>query len=151
MATTIDDQAIAQAIATRFTSANVTPPTGEDNIRVSTEQLPDRIGPTPTVLVFPSEDEVHVTASTRSMRMAYPVSFYLYKTQDTPRQAARLNKWRKVLRAQLDSSTQLSLSDYVATAEVTGVRAGTLTYADEAFDGVELIVTVGAWEGVTFA
>lgn len=151
MATTIDDQAIAQAIATRFAAANVTAPSGEDNIRLSTEQLPDRIGPTPSVLVFPSEDEVHVTASTRHMRMVYPVRFYLYKTQDTPRQAARLNKWRKVLRAQLDSNTHLGLESYVATAEVTAVRAGTLVYAEEAFDGVELQVTVGAWEGVSFA
>ena len=70
----MDVQAIAQALAARFAPANVTPPSGLQNIRVSTEYLPDFIGAPPTVLVFPPEETFAYTPGSRQSVRALEVS-----------------------------------------------------------------------------
>src|SRR5689334_10908683 len=98
----VDFNAIASALATRFSSANVTAPSGETNVRESTASLPDAISKEPTVLVFPPTSiELDFGASLRKGLVTYPVRFYIYRVRDSKRNAVLINKWIGALYAQL--------------------------------------------------
>lgn len=150
-----DFNAMASAIATRFSSTYVTAPSGEQNVRVSTASLPDAITVEPTVLVFPPETvEFSYGPSLRTGVASFPVRFYIYRARDTKRNAVLLNKWVSALYQQLDGQVHLGLSDYVAHADITAMGVGPLSYGEgEAavrFHGIELTVQVHLWEGVSF-
>lgn len=149
-----DFKAIADAVATRFSSTNVTAPSGATNVRVSTASLPDAITAEPTVLVFPVEQaEFEYESSTRTGIARYPVRFYIYRVRDTKRNADLLNNWATALYGQLDGKVQLGLA-YVTHAVVRNFGAGPLTYGegDSAvrFHGIEFAVEVHLAEGVAF-
>ena len=146
----ISRRSIASALATAFSAANVTAPNGETAIRVADYKLPDMIGPCPAVYVFPPEEEFSYPPSMRISEQDWRVRFFIYKLQDTGRQMDLLYKWADVLATQLDDRVHLELSDSVLTADVMGMKVGTLSYADEAFDGVELAIRVSAQEAVTY-
>lgn len=155
MSGTFDYKAIADAIATRFSSANVTAPSGATNIRASTASLPDAITKEPTVLVFPVESaEFEYESSTRTGTARYPVRFYIYRVRDTKRNADLLNNWATALYGQLDGKVQLGLSSYVTHAVVRNFAVGPLIYGegDSAvrFHGIEFAVDVHLAEGVAF-
>lgn len=149
-----DYKAIADAIATRFSSANVTAPSGATNVRVSTASLPDAITQEPTVLVFPVETaDFEYESSTRTGIARFPVRFYIYRVRDTKRNADLLNNWATALYGQLDGKVQLGLA-YVAYAVVKSFGVGPMTYGegDSAvrFHGIEFAVEVHLAEGVAF-
>lgn len=146
----ISRRSTASALATAFSAANVTEPSGETPIRSSTYLLPDRVVVTPCVLVFPPEEEFSYPPSMRTSEQDWRVRLFLYKIADTARQTDLLYKWSDVLAPQLDDVVHLGLSDSVLTADVMGMKAGVLSYADESFDGVEIVVRVMAQEAVTF-
>lgn len=144
----IDFEDVAQAIVTRFSAANVTQPSGEDDVRLATEQLPNQIGPTPAMLVFPPIVSFSYGPSTRKATAVYPVRWYLYRVKDQPRNASLILRWMASLYAQLEGQVQLGLSSYVTHGVVSELTPGLLSYADEQFEGIETTVTVHMWEGL---
>ncbi len=145
----MDVQAIAQALAARFAPANVTPPSGLQNIRVSTEYLPDFIGAPPTVLVFPPEETFAYTPGSRQSVQDWPIRFYEAQVTGPGRTVDRLYRWRSVLIGQLLDQTQLGESaDGVAWVGIVAARIGTLTYGDVEFQGIEMVARVRLAEGI---
>lgn len=146
----VDFNAIASAIATRFSSANVTAPSGETNVRLATASLPDAITFEPVVLVFPAEDIAFgYGPSVRKGVAQYPVRFYIYKIRDNKRNAVLLNKWQSALYAQLDGQVHLGQGTAGVThAVVRSIQTGPLTYAGSDYHGIELTVEVHLGEGL---
>lgn len=145
----MDVQAIAQALAARFAPANVTPPSGLQNIRVSTEYLPDFITSPPTVLVFPPEEQFAYTPGSRQSVQDWPIRFYEAQVTGPGRTVDRLYRWRSVLIGQLLDQTQLGESaDGVAWVGIVAARIGTLTYGDVEFQGIEMVARVRLAEGI---
>lgn len=144
----VDFNAVAQAIAARFSAANVTAPSGETTVRFASEQLPQQIGPTPAVLVYPPEVELHYGPSTRSGSLTFPVRWYVYRVKDQPRNATLILKWLGSLYAQLEAQVHLGLSDYVAYGVISALTPGQLSYGGEDFEGIELTVTVPVYEAL---
>lgn len=146
----VDFNAIAQAIAARFSATNITPPTGEQDIRLSTEALPQALNVEPAVLVFPpSSISFGYGPSIRKGMAEYPVRFYIYQVRDNARNATLINKWLSSLYAQLDGQVHLGLSSYVTHAVVRTIAAGPLSYAGAEYHGIELTVEVYFGEGLT--
>lgn len=144
-----DFKAIADAIAVRFSAANITPPSGETDIQESTASLPDAIHDEPTVLVFPpSSIDLSYGPSVRKALANYPVRFYLYKVRDTPRNSELLNNWIQSLYDQTTGQVHLGLSSYVNKAVVTEIAVGPLTYGQTEYHGIELTVEVLIGEGL---
>ena len=145
----MDVQAIAQALAARFAPANVTAPSGLQNIRVSTEYLPDFITSPPTVLVFPPEEQFSYTPGSRQSVQDWPIRFYEAQVTGPGRTVDRLYRWRSVLIGQLLDQTQLGESaDGVAWVGIVAARIGTLTYGDVEFQGIEMVARVRLAEGI---
>jgi hypothetical protein len=150
MSGVIDFNAIAIAIAARFSAAQVTPPTGQPAIRLATEQIPSQLPPTPVVLVFPPADVPFAfRASARTGEAVYRVQFYLDRVQDTARNATLVYKWMSALYGQIDGQIQLGLSSYVNWTEIGNMHPGVLTYAGESYEGIVFDVTVHLGEGVS--
>lgn len=148
----VDFNAIATALATRFSSTNVTAPSGETNIRSSTSALPSQITLEPSVLVFPPEPggiEYHYTAGTRSGIAIFPVRFYLFQIRDNGRNATLCLKWLGALYDQLSGSVHLGLSSYVTHAVVSNMGVARLSYAGLEYEGVALDAAVHFWEALS--
>lgn len=148
----VDFNAIAAALATRFSSANVTAPSGETNIRSATSALPGQVTVEPTVLVFPPEPggiEFSYTASTRTGVAVFPVRFYLWRIRDNGRNATLCLKWLGSLYDQLSGQVQLGLSSYVTHAVIGNMGVARLTYGGAEFEGVVMDAEVHFWEGLT--
>lgn len=146
-----DFNAITNAIVARFAPAQVTPPAGLDNIRLSTGALPEQMTPLPTVLVFPESGEFdhESAAGKRDSRHEYVIRFYFGQTGNLPRDTVALGKWLTVLVDQLKNSTQLG--GIVTLALVSGWSMGVFAYAGSDYTGIELtltIVTNEAWAAV---
>ena len=147
-----DFNALASAIATRFSAANITPPSGERDIVLSTHQLPPTVAQEPTVLVFPPDpDSVEFTymGGTRTFAVIFPVRFYLWNLRDNKRNAELVLKWLGSLYQQLDGEVHLGLSSYVANSEVATIGAGRMTYAGVEYEGIQIDVQVNVWEALT--
>lgn len=146
----MDTLAIAQALAARFAPAQVTPPTGLQNIRLSTERLPDLISMPPTVLVFPPEEQFSYTPGSRQSVQDWPIRFYQAQTSTAGRTVEELYAWRPVLIGQLLPNSQLgqSGSGGVAWAAIVAARIGALTYAEVEFNGIEMVARVRLAEGI---
>lgn len=140
----MDSYDIASAIATRFSAANVTPPSGEPEPAVVTADLPESITFFPTLLVFPPVmDEASYNASrNRSFPLVYNVVLFLSRSDGTPRRAKRVHDWVTALYGQLGGQLQLGLSSYVALATVERFYAGTVGYEGIDYDGIAFSVSV---------
>lgn len=145
----MDISAIASAIAARF--ASVTPPAGQQAVALSTADLPSGITSTPAALVFPPSGQWSFTAgASRTGDLTFPVRFYIARTADTPRATAAVNAWHSVLVEQLVGQLALGQSaGGVTHSFITGSQAGTLTYADIEYVGIELTVEVHLVEGIS--
>lgn len=141
---------VGDAIATRFSSANITPPAGATNVRVSTTSLPNAIAVEPTVLVYPPTVPFRYGTGVRKATASYPVRFYIYRVRDDGRNAALILDWMDALYAQMSGQLQLGLSGYVLKATVSEMSPGALTYGDgdaaADYHGIELNVDVEMWE-----
>lgn len=149
----VDFDAIAAAIATRFAAAAITPPSGEDDIALSTSDLPDAIADVPTVLVLPPDPDgiefnYHPQAVSGTAR--YPVRFYLWRVGDEPRRMSLTKKWLNVLYAQLFGQVMLGLSAYVTTAVVDEMGVGRVKYGGIEYQAITLSVAVNFWEAASF-
>lgn len=147
----MDSYAIAGAIATRFSAANVTPPSGQEDPKLVTADLPDAVSVFPTILVMPPiMDDANYNASrNRSFPLIYTVILFLSRSDGTPRRAKALHDWVTAIYGQLGGQVQLGLSSYVALATVQAFRAGTVSYAGESYDGITFDVNVRISESYT--
>ena len=147
----MDSYQIATAIATRFAAAAVTPPTGQEDVKVSTADLPESIAVFPTILVLPPvmADATYNASRSRSFDLTYPVVLLLSASDGTPRRAKAVHDWATAIYGQIGGQLQLGLSSYVAVAYVTGFQAGSVTYAGAQFDGIRFEVLVRINEAYT--
>lgn len=147
----MDSYAIAGAIATRFSAANVTPPSGQPEPAVVTADLPESVSFFPTILVLPPVmDDANYNASrNRSFPLLYPVVLFLSRADGSPRRAKALHDWTTALYGQLGGQLQLGLSSYVSLATVEGFRAGIVTYEGIDYDGLTFTVNVRISESYT--
>jgi len=145
-----DYDAIATALALRFANGVTTPaaPGGEADVRVgsATANIPNAMLPLPAVLVF-TESGTFPTqgGGTRIGVSRFRVRFYLVLASDEGRTEARLRKWLTVLVQRCKAAT--SLSGTVDRAKVAEWRLGVIGFADERYDGIELMVDVTHSEG----
>jgi hypothetical protein len=150
MSGVIDFNAIAGALATRFSAANTTAPTGETPIRLSTEKIPGQIAGTPAVLILPPDSvPFSYQNSARTGTAVFRVQFYLERVRDSGRNATLIYKWMGALYGQVDGQIQLGLPTYVNWAEVGDMHPGVLTYGGENYEGISFDVAVRLGEGVT--
>lgn len=147
----MDSYAIASAIATRFSAANVTPPSGQEDIKLSTPDLPDSLSLFPTVLVFPPQmDDAAYYAHKANLNLTYPVVLFLSKADGTPRRAKAVHDWITALLNQLDAQLRLGLESYVSTATIENWNAGEWSYNGENYDGIRFQVLVHVNEARSF-
>jgi hypothetical protein len=140
----VDSYAIASAIATRFSAANVTPPTGAEEPKVVTQDLPEAISWFPTLLVFPPVmDDANYNASrNRTFPLIYQVVLFLSRADGSARRAKALHDWTTALYGQLGGQLMLGLSTYVQLATVDSFRAGVVEYEGAQYDGLTFEVNV---------
>jgi hypothetical protein len=146
-----DFDAISTALAARFAAAQVTPPAGETNIRSSTGDAPNELGPLPFVLIVPVSGDFLTGNGTRTGGHDFLARFYLDQAAlaDFSRDLPRLRKWLTVLVDQLRTSVQLGGT--VTTARLMSWRLGILQYAGLEYSGLELgirVVTDEGWAAV---
>ncbi|HKV68919.1 MAG TPA: hypothetical protein VJN72_12590 [Gaiellales bacterium] len=144
-----DFDAINTALAARFAAAAITPPTGYDNVKISTGDLPTAMLPLPAVLVFPQSGDFTHYPGKRDSIHEYVVRFYYNQAGDLERDMAALRKWLTVLVDQLKLSTQLSGN--VTLATVDSWTVGILEYTPNTYTGIELtchVVVNEAWAAV---
>lgn len=143
----LDFYAISSNVAARFEPWNVTPPSGETDIVLSTHELPQGVVQEPTVLVFPpGPDEIEFDYSPGAAvvgTVTIPVRLYLWRIRDKARNVALCLKWLTALYPQLQGQVHLGLVDSgVQHAVVRNLGVARFTYGDDDFDGVALDVEV---------
>ena len=136
--------AIAAAIAARYTNANMPAPGGLPGVRLATSALPTALTRgLPAVLVFPDQGSMSSGNGTRRATLVYLVRFYLCVRKDLGRETAQVLTWLPVLVGQHQGGITLGLSaSGVTAARTVGWRAGVLRYAAQAYTGAELRVEV---------
>jgi hypothetical protein len=145
----MDYLAIADALALRFASTNVTPPSGLKTITTSTARPPNAIPNTPFVIAWPDNGDVTTQPGQRSGEHEFKVSFYYSKSEaDIPREYVALLKWLGVLIGQLDGQMKLGIVG-VLKALVMKWEIGVLTYAGNSYEGITFTVHVWTQETVT--
>lgn len=146
---TLDFDAQAIALAARFDAGVVTPPSGFDNIVVSTADIPEALPRTPCVLVFLEEGNIETGNGTRLSVHRWTIRFYYGQITDLPRQNIALRKWAGVLVDQLRGAVQLGGT--VARATIDGYTVGMLRYGNATYAGIEFkasTVTTEGWAAV---
>jgi len=142
-----DFDAITTAIAGLYAPGQVTPPVGETNIRSSTGDAPNELGPLPFVLIVPVSGDFATGNGTRTGGHDFLARFYLDQAAqaDFSRDLPRLRKWLTILVDQLRTSVQLSGT--VTSARVMSWRLGVMQYAGADYSGLELGIHVVTDEG----
>ena len=144
---TVDVDAIAAAIATRYTAgAGLVPPAGLLNVRKSTADLPQKLGQMPVVLVFPVSGELEPGGQTRVGEHVFLARFYLRRATDLARETNELRRWLKVLLNV--HGTASTLGGLVAIVRTRGWTLGDLSFDGITYAGVELrlqVVTSEDW------
>lgn len=146
-----DFDAISTAVAARFAAAQVTPPGGFTNIRLSTADLPNTMGMLPCVFVYPDNGRFDYSPSHRNGTYSFLVRFYYSQTNDLGRELPALRKWLTVLADQLRLAAKLggltAGTWEVAAARIDTWKMGVLDYASQPYSGIELMITVVVNEG----
>lgn len=147
----MDLSAIAAAIALRFDPSTVTPPSGYDDIKLSTHRLPNAITETPTVLVMATSGDFSYASMMRTGNLGFRVAFYYAPKEDLPRVMDALYAWFPVLVERLVGQVQLGQSaNGVTHAVIGGYNVGWIRHADIEYAGIEFGVVVHLSEGVNF-
>jgi hypothetical protein len=144
---TLDFEAVAAALASRWAPGAVTPPTGLGNIRRSTADLPNRLTLLPCVLVMADRGDLAPGQGSRLVSTRWLVRFHFSRTKDLPRETNACRKWLGILIDQVRVGEQLGLAPPVAVARVASYRVGILPYQQQDYTGVELGVTVELTHG----
>ncbi len=144
-----DFDSITTALVARFAAGAITPPTGYDNVKIATGDLPTGMLPLPAVLVFPESGEFTSYPGKRDSTHEFKIRFYYNQNGDLERDTVALRKWLTVLVDQLKISTQLG--GIVTRAYVESYSVGVFDYTPNQYTGIELTVSVlvnEAWAAV---
>lgn len=138
----LDLLAIADALALRFSAANVTPPTGQPPIRTSTARPENNAPPDPFVFVL-LDDGTLTVGPMREGEHRFLVRFHhSQKSGDTAEAHMVLLAWLGILLDQLNAAMLLGLAGAVTKSQTTGYRLATFTYGGTEYWGIEIPVTV---------
>lgn len=132
-----DFDAIGTALAARFAPAQVTPPTGLQNIRRSSIDLPNTLAGLPVVLVWPDQGELAPGQGSRLSTVDYIVRLYFSVTANLPRETNQCRQWLGRLIDQVRVGESLG-GPPVAVARVVRWRIGILPYGRRDYTGIEL-------------
>lgn len=145
----MDAYTIADALAARYRSGTLTPPTGTgahyNAVRASTAALPNAIPSSPWVLVKIPQGEIVYGSGVKSATLQAHVYFHLAKhTGDTPRDMTAMLKWLGVLLTATEGQYRLGIgsTQYVKSALVTNFEEAVFTYAGEEFYGWDITVEI---------
>ena len=137
----MDLNAMASAVAVRFSAAAITPPSGYTDPGTAIYELPPAITTTPTAIVFPPEGVFSYAMFKRSGNVEFPVRWYIAPTE-MARSTRALYDWAGVLIEQLETDFDLNLSPTVTHAVISGFRFGRLEYEGTEYHGIEMAVVV---------
>ena len=140
---------IADALALRFASTNVTPPSGLKTITTSTSRPPNAIPNAPFVIVWPVSGDITYNPGMRYGEHEFSVIFYYAKSEaDIPREYVALMSWLGVLLGQLDGQMKLGV---VGVLKAVPMRwaIGVHNYAGVTYEGITLTVHVWTQDTVT--
>jgi len=139
-----DALVIGEALAAKYASGTLTPPTGYPAVRVSTAKLPNNIPVTPWVLVVLPDGEVQIDSS-QQVTLNYHVIFHYGKSSgDTARDMSGMMSWIGLLLAATFSGTTLGVSatQFVKSALPSTFRLTVETYGGDEYYGWDITVTV---------
>lgn len=145
-----DYNAIADALAGRFVTGVTSPPApaGEIDIRTSTADVPNAMGPRPAVFVFGPESGTFPRelqgGQKREGNSRFRVRFYLDLAVDDARVDDLLRRWLTVLVQRLKLAT--TLGGTVDWASIVGWSLGNVPFGPEEYPGIELLVDVAHTE-----
>lgn len=137
----MDLTAQASAIASRFSAAALTPPSGYTDPGTALYELPEAITTTPTAIVFPPEGAFSFAGFKRSGDLDWVVRWYI-SPQSEPRATKAFYDWAGVLIDQLQTPYELDLAPTVTHAVIPSIRFGRLEYAGIEYHGIEMTVRV---------
>ena len=141
---------IADALALRYASTNVTPPTGLKNITSATARPPNNIPNTPFVIVWAQSGDVEYVPGQRKGEHEFQVVFYYSKSEgDVPREYVALLKWLGVLLDCTNAQMQLGLAGTVLKSIPMKWEIGSVVYAGDQYEVITLTVHVWTAEAVT--
>lgn len=141
----MDAYAIADALAARYRTGTLTPPTGYGAVRKAVAALPNAIPSSPWVLVKIPRGEVVYKSGTKDTTLEAHVYFHYAKNSgDVARDMTAMLKWIGVLLDATEGQVRLGLgtSDYVKSALVTNFEEAVFTYAGEEFYGWDITVEI---------
>lgn len=142
-----DYLAIGDAIAARYASGLVTPPTVNGaqlpNIALSTARPPNALVQSPSVVVWANRGDVIWTDGRRYDQPAeYLVNFYYAPHEgDIPRESAALQAWLGVLLGQLRGQAKLGTAGVMKALPVSW-QIGALDYAGISYAGITITIQV---------
>src|SRR3990167_1145441 len=110
----MDALAIADALAAKFASGTLTPPTGYGAIRTATARTPNAIPTSPFLLVTLPEGEIIIEGQWAKHHLDFDVEFhYAQYSGDKPRDMAAMLAWLpKLLTATLTGIEKTLPMDY---------------------------------------
>lgn len=133
---------IADALATKFLTANLTAPSGYPALRHSTARLPNSIPTSPWVLVMLTEGEVVLGAQELNHSLEFHVLFHYAKhTGDLARDMAGMLAWIGVLLTATFSDMDLGVTG-TRKAYPTGYKLAVFTYGGDEYYGWDITFTV---------
>lgn len=143
MTAAFDALAIGDALAARYKSGTLTPPTGYGAVRVSTARLPNNIPTSPWVLVILQNGEILTVP--QEVTLEYHVLFHYAKhSADTARDMAGMAAWIAPLIEATFGQAALGLgsSNHVKSALPATFVFDVFTYGGQEFYGWDITVQV---------
>lgn len=129
---------IADALATKFPTGTLTPPTGYPAVRVSTARLPNALPTSPWVLVRLDKGDVVLGAQELNHSMEFHVLFHYAKhSGDTARDMTAMLSWIGVLLTACFADMDLGVSG-IRKAYPTTYELAVFTYGGEEFYGWDI-------------
>lgn len=141
---------IADALATKYASGTLTPPTDYPAVRVSTARLPNAIPTSPWVLVTLPSGNLVLGSGELNHALEFHVIFHLAKhTGDVARDTTAMLSWLGVLLAATWGDMDLGVSG-IRKAYPTEYEYVVASYGGDEFYGWDITVVVDFRETVTF-
>ena len=133
---------IADALAAKYPTGTLTPPSGYGAVRVSTARLPNAIPTSPWVLVMLPEGEVVLGAGELNHTLEFHVLFHYAKhTGDLARDMAGMLAWIGVLLTATYSDMDLGITG-IRKAYPTDYKLAVFTYGGDEYYGWDITVIV---------
>jgi len=141
----MDALVIAEALAARYRTGTLAPPTGYGAVRVATSKLPNAIPTSPWVLVMLPQGEIIFDGGGVSAELEYHVLFHYAKhTGDLGRDMAGMLAWIGPLLLATAGQTKLGLgvTEQVKSALPGDFKLAVFTYGGQEYYGWDITCTV---------